>query len=125
MKTVANTSLALLLIAFSLNAYNVLGQPTEPSTPAPAKADKAKKAADFATKEKALQDASRSSASGAGTSNPATEATPLNKDRNAGKGAATAELGLQLRKGSPKVDKTAKPDAPMKDISKMTPKERD
>ncbi len=120
-----NTSLALLFIAFSLNAYDVFGQTAEPSAPASAKSDKAKKAADFAAKEKAMQDMSRSSASGSVASPPVTEAVPYNKDKNAGKAAIDEALGIQTFKGSKPVDKSAKAVAPMKSLSKMTPQERD
>ena len=125
MKTVTNISLALLFIAFSLNAYNAFGQAADPSATAPAKSDKAKKAADFAAKEKAMQDMSRSSASGAVASPPVTEATPYNKNKNAGKAAIDEALGIQTFKGSKPVDKNAKAVAPMKSLSKMTPQERD
>ena len=122
--TVTNTSFALLFIALSLNAYSALGQTAEPSTTASAKSDKAKKAADFAAREKAMQDASRSSASGAVASPPVTEAVPYNKDKNAGKAAADEAMGILSFKGSKPVDKNAKAQAPIKSLSKMTPEER-
>ena len=124
MKTVTNTSLALLFIAFSLNAYNAFGQATDPSATAPAKSDKAKKAADFAAKEKAMQDMSRSSASGAVGTPPATEAAPYNKNKDKGKAAADQAADIQTFKGSKPVDKNAKAQAPIKSLSKMTPEER-
>ena len=125
MKTVTNTSLAVLFIAFSLNAYDVLGQTADPSAPASPKSDKAKKAADFAAKEKAMQDMSRSSASGPVATPPVSEPAPYNKNRNAGKAAVDEALGIQTFKGSKPVDKNAKAVAPMKSLSKMTPQERD
>jgi hypothetical protein len=81
------------------------------------------KAADFAMKEKALQDASKSSAAGpvSGTVMPGTS---VNRNKDAGKGAFESEMNLQKNKPSPKVDKNAKASAPMKSISKMTPEER-
>jgi hypothetical protein len=130
MKTIANKSpvllfIALLFIVLSVDAYDARAQAAEPSTAAPAKADKAKKAADFAAKEKAMQDMSRSSASGAVASPPVTEATPYNKNKDAGKAAIDQALGIQTFKGSKPVDKNAKAQAPMKSISKMTPEERE
>jgi hypothetical protein len=121
--TVTNTSLALF-IAFSLNAYNAFGQAADPSATAPAKSDKAKKAADFAAREKAMQDASRSSAYGPVASPPVTEATPYNKNKDKGKAAADEAADILTFKGSKPVDKNAKAQAPMKSISKMTPEER-
>jgi hypothetical protein len=123
--TVKNTSLAVLFIAFSVNAYNALGQTGEASTGTSAKSDKSKKAADFAAREKAMQDASRSSASGAVASPPITQATPYNKDKNRGKDAADEAMGILSFKGSKPVDKNAKAVAPIKSLSKMTPEERD
>jgi hypothetical protein len=124
MKTVANTSLALLFIAFSFNASHVLGQTTEPAAPASAKSDKAKKAADFAAKEKAMQDMSRSSGSGAVATPPAKEAAPYNKNKDKGKAAADEASDILTFKGSKPVDKNAKAVAPTKkSLNKMTPKE--
>jgi hypothetical protein len=130
MKTIADMSLALLFIALLLivlavDAYDARAQTAQPPAAAPAKSDKAKKAADFAAMEKAMQDASRSSASGAVASPPVTEATPYNKNKNAGKAAIDEALGIQTFKGSRPVDKNAKAQAPMKSLSKMTPEERD
>ena len=125
MNRIANAALALLFIAFSLDAYDALGQTAEPPSAPPAKADKAKRAADFAAKEKAMQDMSRSSASGAVGSMPSTEATPYNKNKNAGKAAIDEAMGIQTFKGSKPVDKNAKAVAPMKSLSKMTPEERE
>jgi len=124
MKTITSAALALLFIAFSLHAYDSWGQTTEPPAAATAKSDKAKKAADFAAKEKAMQDMSRSSASGAVGSVPSSTATPYNKDRNAGKAAADQASDIQTFKGSKPVNKDAKPAYPMKSLSKMTPEER-
>jgi hypothetical protein len=130
MKTIANKSpvllfIALLFIVLSVDAYDVRAQTAEPSAAASAKSDKAKKAADFAAREKAMQDASRSSASGAVASPPVTEATPYNKNKDAGKAAVDEALGMQTFKGSRPVDKNAKAVASMKSLSKMTPQERD
>jgi hypothetical protein len=129
MKTYMSTSLALVLVAFSLHAFDALAQSTEASpatvTPSDKKtSDKAKKAADFAAQEKAMQDASRSSASGAVASKPMTEATPYNKNKDKGKAAIDEAAGIQTFKGSKPVDKNAKAVAPMKSLSKMTPEER-
>jgi len=81
------------------------------------------KAADFATKEKALQDASKSSAAGPAP-DAMKEGTRLNRNKDAGKGAFEGEMTLQRNKPSPKVDKNAKASDPIKSISKMTPEER-
>jgi hypothetical protein len=131
MKTFMSTSLALVLVAFSLQAFNAFAQSTEaspatvtPSDKAKNTSDKAKKAADFATQEKAMQEASRSSASGAVASKPMTEATPYNKNKDKGKAAADQASDIQTFKGSKPVDKNAKAVAPMKSLSKMTPEER-
>src|SRR5258708_4345989 len=107
MRQIANMSLAMLFIAFSLNAHDPLAQTAEPSAPVPAKSDKAKKAADFAAKEKAMQDESRSSASGAVGSIPAVEAKPYNKNKNRGKAAADEAMDILSFKGSKPVDKNA------------------
>lgn len=119
MRTHIKTSAALIFgVALVLNGVGALGQPaTSGST-----TDKAAQAADFAKKEKAMQDASRSSG-GAMMPTP-TQATGLNKNKDAGKEAAAAELSLQTHKGSAPVDKNAKAVAPIKNISKMTPEER-
>jgi hypothetical protein len=129
MKTIANKSLVLLFIALlfivlSVDAYDARAQTAEPSTAAPAKSDKAKKAADFAAKEKAMQDMSRSSASGAVASPSVTEATPYNKNKDKGKAAADEAADILTFKGSKPVDKNAKAQAPIKSLSKMTPEER-
>ena len=124
MTRTTSTSLALLFLAFSLNAYDALGQTAEPSAAVSAKSDKAKRAADFAAKEKAMQDMSRSSASGAVGSIPATQAIPYNKDKNAGQATIDEAAGILNFKGSKPVDKNAKAVAPMKSLSKMTPEER-
>jgi len=88
----------------------------------------ATQAADFAAKEKQLQDESRSSASGPLPS-PTTSAKSLNKSKDAGKGMLEAEAKLQTSPtrglGSPTVDKTARNVDPMKNISKMTTPEKD
>src|SRR5215471_16416483 len=81
-----------------------------------------KKATDFAAKEKAMQAASRNSSGAAMPTS--TEAVGLNKNRDAGKEAAAAELAMQIPHGSRPVDKNAEAVAPIKNISKMTPEER-
>src|SRR4030095_7191793 len=129
MKTFTRALLAFLFVTFSLNAHDSWGQTTEPPAAATdkadkAKSDKAKKAADFAAKEKAMQDMSRSSASGAVGSIPSSEAVPYNQDKNAGKAAADEAMDILSFKGSKPVNKNAKPTAPMKSVSKMTPEER-
>jgi hypothetical protein len=128
-KTIANGALellfvALLFVVLSVDAPDARAQTADPPAAAPAKSDKAKKAADFAAKEKAMQDMSRSSASGAVASPTGTEATPYNKNKDAGKAAVDEALGIQTFKGSKPVDKNAKAVAPMKSLSKMTPEER-
>ena len=125
MKTRLNASLVLLVVSLSLNALDAVGQTIEPSGPKTTKSDKGTKAADFAAKEKAMQDLSRSSAAGAVASVPVTEATPYNKDKNAGKAAADEAMGILSFKGSKPVDKNAKAVAPIKSISKMTIEERE
>ena len=124
MKRIASTLLALLSISF-FGAYNAFGQTAEPSAPAPPKSEKANKAADFAAKEKAMQDMSRSSASGAVGTVPAAEAMPYNKNKDKGRAAIDQAADIQTFKGSKPVDKNAKAVAPMKSLSKMTPQERD
>jgi len=84
---------------------------------------KQKKASDFAAAEKAMQDQSKSSAAGP-VPDAVTQATGLNRNKDAGKGAFESEMTLQRQKPSPKVNKEAKAQAPMKSISKMTPEER-
>ena len=79
-----------------------------------------KKADDFAAKEKALQDASKSSASSSGTP-PATEAS---KYKPSGKDTMNTMQSNQTFKGSKPVDKNAKAQAPVKDVKQMTPEER-
>ena len=116
--------LALVLVVFSLHTFNALAQSTEPSSIPTTTSDKAKKKADFAAQEKAMQDASRSSASGPVASKPMTEVTPYNKDKDKGKAAIDEASEIQTFKGSKPVDKNAKAVAPMKSLSKMTPEER-
>ena len=48
----------------------------------------------------------------------------MNKNKDAGKEAAAAELSMQIPHGSRPVDKDTKAVAPIKNISKMTPEER-
>ena len=88
----------------------------------------AKVTANFAAKEKQMQDESRSSAFGP-LPLSTTTAKPLNKNKDAGKGMLEAEAKLQTSPtrglGSPKVDTTAKNADPMKNISKMSTGEKD
>ena len=125
MKAYQRNAIVLLLAAVLFNGFDAVAQTTESPSVGTAKSDKAKKAADFAAKEKAMQDASRSSASGAVGTPPVTEATPYNKDKNAGKAAADEAMGILSFKGSKPVDKNAKAVAPIKSLSKMTPEERE
>jgi len=81
-----------------------------------------KKASDFAAKEKAMEAASRNSSGAAMPTS--TEAVGMNKNKDAGKEAAAAELSMQIPHGSRPVDKDTKAVAPIKNISKMTPEER-
>jgi hypothetical protein len=81
------------------------------------------KKADFAAGEKRMQDESKSSAAGP-MSDAMTQATPVNRNKDAGKGAFEGEMTLQRQKPSPKVNKDAKAQSPIKSISKMTPAER-
>jgi hypothetical protein len=85
-----------------------------------AKAAKAKKAEDFAAKQKALQDASKSSASGA----PPPPSSEAQKFKPSGKEMAGQMQSNQSFKGSKPVDKSAKAQAPTKDVRQMTPEER-
>ena len=117
MKPSTKTTLALLAgVAFALQLDGALAQAT-------GAAEKNGKTADFAAREKAMQDASRSSASGP-VAAPTTPAVRLNQNKDAGKGAFEAEMMLQANKPSRKVDKNAKASDPIKSISKMTPQER-
>jgi hypothetical protein len=126
MKRYSKASLVLALgiaVAFGYASATAQTTPDAAASNA-AKAAKDKKAADFAASEKAMQDASRSSASGA-VGSPVTEAKPYNKNnKEAGKAAMGEALDVQTFKGSKPVDKNAKAQAPMKSISKMTPEER-
>jgi hypothetical protein len=96
----------IVATAFSLTAFNSLAQSTNAETEA-AKAAKAKKKQDYANKQKAMQDASKSSASG-----PVPGATT---DKNAAKHRPTAtdamesQMQLQANKPSKPVVKEAKP----------------
>jgi hypothetical protein len=124
MKANMKTLTALILGIASLSGgTRAIAQSTDSGTSNATKAKTAQAAKNFAAEEKLMQDASRSSASGA-VASPATQATPLNKNRNAGAGGFDSEMALQKQKPSPKVDKNAKAADPIKSISKMTPEER-
>jgi len=120
MKRRINTASALIFAVALVFDGAAIAQPA--GTSGAAAPDKTQQTTDFAKKEKAMQDASRSSG-GAMMPTP-TQATGLNKNKDAGKDSANAELQLQLHKGSAPVDKNAKAQAPIKKISKMTPEER-
>jgi hypothetical protein len=81
---------------------------------------KAKKAEDFAAKHKAMQDASKSSASSTGTPPP----SQSKKSNLSGKDSADMAMDVLQFKGSKPVDKNAKAQAPAKNIKEMTPEER-
>jgi hypothetical protein len=122
MKTHSKALPALLGVAVALAGFAAFGQTTG-ATPSPTTGTtEAQKAADFAKKEKAMQDMSRSSG-GAMMPTPS-QATGLNKSKNAGKESADSELQLFTHKGSAPVDKATKAQSPIKNISKMTPEER-
>ena len=105
---------------FALAAYSAGAQSTDTKSPDATKTDKAKKAEDFAAKHKAMQDASKSSASSTGTPPPA----QAKKSNLSGKDSADMSMGVLQFKGSKPVDKNAKAQAPTKNIKEMTPEER-
>jgi len=137
-------SIALLLAgAFSLAGFQAFAQSTTATTPnttpnptpsatpsaAPtttqtdhAKAAKDKKKAAYAAKQKAMHDASKSSASGpvAGASTDKT----VPKNRPTGADAMESQMNMQENKPSKPVDKNAT-GAPRPNASKMTQAERD
>jgi len=116
------TALRILVTAsFTLAAFGAVAQSTEASHSNAANANRAKAVEDFASKEKYLQDLSRSSASGSGATKPPSEASKFTPN---GKEMAETMRSNQTFKGSKPVDKNAKATAPMKSISKMTPEER-
>ena len=120
MKTRSTAILGTLLGIITLQIGSAVAADTAstPATP-PSKASK------FSEEEKALQDASKSSASGAvRDASTNGNAAGLNRNKDAGKGAFEGEMRLQAQKPSPKVDKNAKASAPMKPINKMTMEER-
>ncbi len=118
------TRLTLLVAAaFSLSSLGAIAQTTDASSAEAAKAAKEQKKEDFAKKEKALQDASRSSASGP-ASLPPTEAKKMQNTKDSGKAVVESMNKMQQFSGSKPVDKNAKATAPMKDLREMTPEER-
>jgi uncharacterized membrane protein len=120
MKTSMKAPLLLLFGAtVALSGLAAFGQSTATDSKT---SDTQKKAADFSAKEKAMQAASRNSSGAAMPTS--TEAVGLNQNKDAGKESAAAELSLQIPHGSRPVDKNAKAVAPIKNISKMTPEER-
>jgi len=124
-----NRAAKVLTVVVAAAAFSGIAsaQPTQPSTSSgdSAKARTTKQAADFAAQEKQMQDESKTFTP---PDRPEASATQLNKGKNAGKGMLEAEATLQTSptrgKGSPPVNKNAKPADPMKNISKMTPAER-
>jgi hypothetical protein len=123
MKTaVLETVVAILAAALLVLAtFGAAAQSTDAGTAPAAGSTKDEKAKDFAAKHKALQDASKSSASGTGATPPATEAA---KFKSSGKDMMNQMQSNQTFKGSKPVDKNAKATAPTKDVKTMTPEER-
>ena len=111
----------LLAATVSMAGAQVSAQSTSTDADA-AKAAKDKKKQDYAAKQKAMQDASKSSASGpmGGASTDTT--TP--KSRPTGSSAMQSQMDMQANKPSKPVDKNAK-GAPRPNASKMTQEERD
>jgi hypothetical protein len=115
------TAVSILIVAsFTLAVFSAGAQSTDTKSPDATKTEKAKKAEDFAAKQKAMQDASKSSASSTGTPPPA----QAKKSNLSGKDSADMAMGVLQFKGSKPVDKNAKAQAPVKDIKTMTPEER-
>jgi hypothetical protein len=113
--------LLVMAAAFSLTSFGSLAQ----STDAPVdhqKAAKDKKKKDYAQKQKAMEDASKSSASG-GVAGASTDKS-MPKNRPGGANAMEAQMDLQENKPSKPVDKNAQ-GAPRPNASKMTQAERD
>ena len=106
-----------LIVAAALALYGVGANAQDTAT------SRQSRAADFAAKEQAMQDASRSSAAGA-VASPVAPSMGLNRNKDAGKAAFESEMMLQKNKPSPKMDRNAKASDPIKSISKMTPEER-
>ena len=122
MKTYSKALPAFFGVAVALAGFAAFGQSSSATPPATTGTTEAQKAAAFAKEEKAMQDMSRSSG-GAMTPTP-TQAKGMNRNKDAGMKAAADELSLQTHKGSAPVDKNAKAQSPIKNISKMTPQER-
>ena len=116
-KTSFGAAIAIVVAAASLHA---VGQTTDSSTSTPLMGTPAK-AADFQAKQQGMQAASKST--GGTTTTPSSEAAGLNRNKDAGKAAAASELNMFTHKPSGPVDKNAKATAPIKNVSKMTPKE--
>ena len=116
-------------VALSLAGTYALAQSTQATQPdtsatAPVKKDaKTKKKEDFAAKERAMQEASKSSASGHVA--PTAEERQAAKNRPSAKSAMQQQMELEANEPSPKVDKNAKAAGPRPNASKMTQKERD
>jgi len=107
--------------AFSLATFGASAQ----STDAPVdhkKAAKTKKKQDYAAKQKSMEAASKSSASGAVPG--ASTDTTASKNRPTSSQAMESQMTLQANKPSPTVDKNAQ-GAPRPNASKMTQQERD
>ena len=116
--------ICVVAAAFALTSFGSLAQSTPP-TDAPVdhqKAAKEKKKKDYAQKQKAMEDASKSSASGpvAGASTDKS----VSKNRPTSTDAMQSQMDLQANKPSKAVDKNAKA-APRPNASKMTQEERD
>ena len=111
----------LLAATFAVAGFQASAQSTSTQTDAQ-KAAKDKKKQDYAARQKAMHDASKSSASGPvpGASTDKTTA----KNRPTATNAMESQMELQANKPSKPVDKNAQ-GAPRPNASKMTQAERD
>ena len=111
----------LLAATFSVAGFQASAQSTTTETDAQ-KAAKDKKKQDYAAKQKSMQDASKSSASGPVPGASTDKTVP--KNRPTATNAMESQMELQANKPSKPVDKNAK-GAPRPNASKMTQAERD
>ena len=130
-----NATYKVLLVALALampvyglaQTSGTTGSTTSADT---ASADKAKakaaKKKKFAAEQKQMEAESRSSASGAMSSGGAAQPTTKMSGKGTGKEMQQSmqNESRNMATGSPPVNKNAKAQDPMKDISKMTPEER-
>ena len=124
MKTIVAVLSALTLSVAGTYALAQTTPSDTTSTPSTAKQDaKAKKKAEYAQKQKSMEEASKSSASG--HTAPTAEQKAAAKNRPPAAGAMQQQMDLQANKPSPKVDKAAKAAGPRPNASKMTQQERD